>query len=90
MRRISGRMFNKLGIQFLDFASMLGRVTQLIVQTSQWIARGAVDTRTTVQQMIEIGINSSPVIGLSSLFTGMVWLLQVVEMEVQDLRGELY
>ncbi len=69
-------MFNKLGIQFLDFASMLGRVTQLIVQTSQWIARGAVDTRTTVQQMIEIGINSSPVIGLSSLFTGMVLALQ--------------
>lgn len=75
-RHYTKQSFHALGTRFLDFATMLGSVTQLILQTARWILRGAVDARTTVQQMVEIGINSSPVIALSSFFTGMVLALQ--------------
>ncbi|MGA2090794.1 MAG: ABC transporter permease [Endomicrobiales bacterium] len=75
-REYPDRVFYKLGIKFLDFSSMLGRVTLLVIQTFGWILRGAINTRNTVIQMVEIGINSSPVIILSSLFTGMVLALQ--------------
>ena len=65
-----------IGKKFLAQATGMGEVTTLVMQTFYWIFRGAIDTRNTVLQMVEIGMNSFPVIALTSLFTGMVLALQ--------------
>ena len=65
-----------IGKKFLNLTGALGRAGLLLGQTIYWIVRGEIDWRNTVSQMLEIGWRSSPVILLTSLFTGMVLALQ--------------
>jgi phospholipid/cholesterol/gamma-HCH transport system permease protein len=65
-----------VGRKVTDFAAEIGRVAELVRETFRWIARGVVDRQNTVEQMLEVGLRSSPVIALTSLFTGMVLALQ--------------
>lgn len=65
-----------VGRTFMDFAEGIGNATRLTGQTFYWIFRGPIDWKNTITQMVEIGWNSFPVIGLTSLFTGMVLALQ--------------
>jgi phospholipid/cholesterol/gamma-HCH transport system permease protein len=73
-------MFNKflesIGAKTLKLAQSLGEVAKLVTQTFHWIARGKLEPKNTVLQMVEVGVNSMPVIALTSLFTGMVLALQ--------------
>jgi phospholipid/cholesterol/gamma-HCH transport system permease protein len=65
-----------IGKRIFNLASQLGQIVRLLSQTFLWISRGAIDVPNTVTQMIEVGWRSSAVIGLTSLFTGMVLALQ--------------
>ncbi|MBN1824117.1 MAG: ABC transporter permease [Endomicrobiales bacterium] len=76
MIRRSEKVASKLGEAVLDTATSLGRTTNIVLQTLYWISRGAIDWKNTVAQMVEVGWRSSPVIALTSLFTGMVLALQ--------------
>jgi len=65
-----------LGRVIMETAQSLGETTKLVMDTCSWIFRGIIDWRNTVEQMVEVGVGSLPVIGLTSLFTGMVLALQ--------------
>jgi len=68
--------FEALGHAVIDIATSLGALTILVQQTLYWISKGVIDWKNTVMQMVEVGVRSFPVIGLTSLFTGMVLALQ--------------
>jgi len=72
----SDKLVKVLGRAVLDTATSLGEVTILVRQTFYWISKGIIDWKNTVMQMVEVGVRSFPVIGLTSLFTGMVLALQ--------------
>jgi len=65
-----------IGERILDATSGLGRITELFRQTIYWIGRRPLRSQDVVGQMMEIGVRSFPVIGLTALFTGMVLALQ--------------
>jgi len=65
-----------LGRIIMDTATSLGEVAMLVYKTLYWIAKGSIDWKNTLVQMVEVGARSFPVIGLTSLFTGMVLALQ--------------
>lgn len=71
-----GRVPRKIGQTILETATGIGRGANLFFQTMYWITRGRIEWRNTVIQMIEVGWESFPVVGLTSLFTGMVLALQ--------------
>ncbi|MCB4791706.1 MAG: ABC transporter permease [Elusimicrobia bacterium] len=66
-----------VGLWFLETASELGKVANIIFGTFYWVFRGAINWRNTVIQMVEVGWASFPVVFLTSLFTGMVLALQM-------------
>ncbi len=76
MKQLIRSILQMTGKKFLVQAEGMGKVATLVGQTFSWIFRGAIDSRNTVTQMVEIGMNSFPVIALTSLFTGMVLALQ--------------
>lgn len=76
MKKLIRRYLQLLGKKFTYQAAGMGQVTTLVMQTFYWIGRGAINKRNTIDQMVEIGLNSFPVIALTSLFTGMVLALQ--------------
>jgi len=65
-----------VGGRILDATSGLGRITGLFRQTIYWTGRRPLRSKDIVSQMMEIGVRSFPVIGLTALFTGMVLALQ--------------
>lgn len=69
-------IFQFIGNRMFRVASETGQVANLVIQTLYWISRGTIDWRNTVIQMVEVGWRSTPVIILTSLFTGMVLALQ--------------
>ena len=71
------RIPNFIGRNILAQAQVLGEIAQLVLGTLRWIMVGAINTRNTVTQMVEVGWSSMPVIVLTSLFTGMVLALQM-------------
>lgn len=73
-------MFTKfletIGKKTLDMSTTMGQVVKLFYQTFYWIGKGQLEAKNTIQQMVEVGLNSLPVIALTSLSTGMVLALQ--------------
>ena len=67
----------------------LGELTLLLIQTSSFIFQRAVNLRLTVQQMALIGVNSLPIVLLTTAFTGMVISLQVAHEAVRFGGGKL-
>jgi phospholipid/cholesterol/gamma-HCH transport system permease protein len=55
----------------------LGQAAMMTAETVMRIFRGEIPFKSTVAQMIEVGWRSTPIILLSSFFTGMVLALQV-------------
>src|SRR5258706_12137171 len=60
----------------LDVAETLGRVADMVRRAMSAIFRGQWMPTLTIEQMNEIGVSSFPVVGLTSLFTGMVLAFQ--------------
>jgi len=65
-----------LGQMVLNLAETLGRVITLWKKTFSFIAKGNVTPQVSFEQMSKIGVASFPVVGLTSLFTGMVLAVQ--------------
>ena len=64
------------GAGIIGVSTSLGKTTNLVSEALYLIATGKIDWRNTVAQMLEVGWRSFPVIGLTSIFTGMVLALQ--------------
>jgi len=54
----------------------VGRCMLLLFSVVKWIFRPPIDIRNTLKQMLEIGVNSLPVVLITAVFTGMVLALQ--------------
>ncbi|MCG3206201.1 MAG: putative phospholipid ABC transporter permease protein MlaE [Elusimicrobia bacterium] len=67
---------NVLGAAVLDLAESVGRVWTMSRKSFALILKGKWERSTTLEQMNEIGVSSFSVVGLTSLFTGMVLAFQ--------------
>ncbi len=65
-----------LGRFVLDVAEGMGEVASLWKDTISALIKGQWVPRLTIAQIMEIGVRSFPVVGLTSLFTGMVLAFQ--------------
>jgi phospholipid/cholesterol/gamma-HCH transport system permease protein len=54
----------------------LGRILMLFASVVKWMFRPPFDFRNIIGQMLEIGVNSLPVVLITAVFTGMVLALQ--------------
>ncbi|PKN00682.1 MAG: ABC transporter permease [Elusimicrobia bacterium HGW-Elusimicrobia-1] len=61
---------------FMDVVKSVGELALMTSRTLVYIFKGNVDRRNVVEQMLEVGVRSFPVIALTSVFTGMVMALQ--------------
>ncbi len=64
------------GRNTLELAESMGRVSDMLRKTAIQIARGRLEPALTIEQMNKIGVDSFAVVGLTSLFTGMVLAFQ--------------
>ncbi|MBI4653889.1 MAG: ABC transporter permease [Nitrospirae bacterium] len=74
-------MFIIKAIEFLGSAikhpaEEIGRILLLLHSTLKWIIKPPFEIRNTFKQMLEIGVNSLPVVLITAVFTGMVLALQ--------------
>lgn len=60
----------------MDVVKSVGELALMTSRTLVYIFRGNVERRNVVEQMLEVGVRSFPVIALTSVFTGMVMALQ--------------
>jgi len=74
--KVENRFLRYIGERILVATNSLGRITELFRQTIYWAGRRPLRSQDIVRQMMEIGVMSFPVIGLTALFTGMVLALQ--------------
>ena len=65
------------------FFTEMGRSAILLWRVLMWTPRPPYDWRQLVQQMVRVGVQSLPVVGLTALFTGMVMALQAYQVLVR-------
>jgi phospholipid/cholesterol/gamma-HCH transport system permease protein len=58
------------------FFEEMGRFIQMVGRVFAWTPRPPYDWRELFRQMVKVGVNSTPVVLLTTLFTGMVLALQ--------------
>lgn len=58
------------------FFEQMGRFFQMVGRVFAWTPRPPYDWRELFRQMVKVGVNSTPVVLLTALFTGMVLALQ--------------
>lgn len=85
---VEGRVYF-LGRVFVDIIGYIGGAFILLAQTVFWIFIPPLKKRQAVDQMNKIGINSLPIVLLTSLFTGMVLALQSAY-QMQKMSSEMY
>jgi phospholipid/cholesterol/gamma-HCH transport system permease protein len=78
-----------LGGKFLGFIRYAGGISVLFVRTIFWTFRPPHKGRQVLEQMVKIGIDSLPIVFLTSLFTGMVLALQSAY-QMQKMEAKLY
>jgi phospholipid/cholesterol/gamma-HCH transport system permease protein len=83
------RGISRVGAAILDALQELGQVAILCVQVAYWISRGRLNLRQVLIQMNEIGVNSVPLICITSLFAGMVLVVQVGK-QFLELKAEMF
>ena len=59
-----------------EFFHEVGRFFDLVWKTVVWTARPPYDVRQLLKQMVKVGVNSTPVVLITALFTGAVMALQ--------------
>src|ERR1051325_4923290 len=69
-------IFNFIGRVVLETAQSMGQVASMWRRSFQAIVRGQFQLDLAIEQMNEIGVQSFAVVGLTSLFTGMVLAFQ--------------
>ncbi|MFH1177998.1 MAG: ABC transporter permease [Acidobacteriota bacterium] len=65
-----------LGAHTLNTLEEVGRFFFILHATLHWSVRRPFDGRQWVKQMVRVGVDSIPVVGLTAMFTGMVLALQ--------------
>jgi phospholipid/cholesterol/gamma-HCH transport system permease protein len=70
------RFLEALGRIVLRLLEELGRFFQMLGATAAWVVRPPYDVREHFRQMVRVGVDSIPVVFLTTLFTGMVMALQ--------------
>ncbi|HVR42937.1 MAG TPA: ABC transporter permease [Thermoanaerobaculia bacterium] len=70
------RLFEPVGVFFLRFFEDTGRWFQMLGRTFVWTFRRPFEGREWMRQMVRIGVDSIPVVVLTTMFTGMVMALQ--------------
>ena len=70
------KYFEIFGRGVLSYLEEAGQISKLLGQIFYWIWRKPSEWKNTIYQMVQIGINSIPVVALTSLSTGMVLALQ--------------
>jgi phospholipid/cholesterol/gamma-HCH transport system permease protein len=70
------RFLEWVGRKILRFLEDLGRFFQMLGATILWTPRPPYDAPETVRQMARVGVDSIPVVFLTTLFTGAVLALQ--------------
>jgi phospholipid/cholesterol/gamma-HCH transport system permease protein len=70
------RFLEALGRLILRLLEELGRFFQMLGATAAWVVRPPYDVPEHFRQMVRVGVDSIPVVFLTTLFTGMVMALQ--------------
>ncbi len=70
------RFFEAIGRAVLGFLEDLGRFFTMLGRVLMWAPRPPYDVAEVFRQMVRVGVNSVPVVFLTTLFTGMVLALQ--------------
>jgi phospholipid/cholesterol/gamma-HCH transport system permease protein len=70
------RFLETIGRALLRLLEELGRFFQMLWQTASWLVRPPYDIPEHFRQMVRVGVDSIPVVFLTTLFTGMVLALQ--------------
>ena len=74
--KIHFRPIERLGAAFMRPLVLLGGMTIMLVETIRLSIRHPYNVRNIVKQMVEIGVNSLPVVVITATFTGGVLALQ--------------
>lgn len=69
-------LFDRFGRKAVMVFEEIGRFFYVLYSTMVWTFRKPFDRREWVRQMVRVGVDSLPVVGLTALFTGMVLALQ--------------
>lgn len=69
-------LLENTGRRLLAFIEEMGKVVVLLTNATVWGLRRPLYFRNTVKQMLEVGVNSIPVVLITATFTGMVLALQ--------------
>jgi len=80
-----GRIWNRLERALL----YIGQITDLAVQTVRSVVRGPLEKSLLIAQFDQIGVRSISIIGITSLFIGMVLALQTAY-SLQEFGGKLF
>jgi phospholipid/cholesterol/gamma-HCH transport system permease protein len=75
-RRPFRAVLERIGGVSLDLAEEIGRFFYILYHTLYWLFRRPFDGGEWLRQMVRVGVDSIPVVGLTSAFTGMVLALQ--------------
>ncbi len=70
-------LFTWVGESLFGIFEGAGQFTFLVRSTIQWLGRRSIEGRQTLVQIVRIGIDSMPVVLLTSFFTGMVLALEM-------------
>jgi phospholipid/cholesterol/gamma-HCH transport system permease protein len=73
------KFFEAIGTVLLRVMEEFGRVFQTLGRVVGWAVRPPYDIPELFKQMVRVGVDSVPVVFLTTLFTGMVMALQTVE-----------
>jgi phospholipid/cholesterol/gamma-HCH transport system permease protein len=73
------KFFEAIGTVLLRVMEEFGRVFQTLGRVVGWAVRPPYDVPELFRQMVRVGVDSVPVVFLTTLFTGMVMALQTVE-----------
>ncbi|HUP59103.1 MAG TPA: ABC transporter permease [Thermoanaerobaculia bacterium] len=69
-------ILERIGLTFIRLFEQTGLWFDALWQTFRWMFRRPVDVREWIRQMVRVGVDSIPVVFLTSMFTGMVLALQ--------------
>lgn len=72
----AGAFLEHFGAGGLQAFEEVGRFFYILYTTIYWAFRRPFDGKEWVRQMVRVGVNSIPVVGLTAMFTGMVMALQ--------------
>jgi phospholipid/cholesterol/gamma-HCH transport system permease protein len=70
------RLFEAIGRVILRLLEELGRFFQMLGRAAVWAPRPPYDAPELLRQMVRVGVDSVPVVLVTTLFTGMVLALQ--------------